>query len=296
MSSDRHLDEAVAARVLAQQFPELAGAAVTPLGAGWDHDVFLCEGLVFRFPKRMDQVAWLARETEVLRLARAVLGSIVPDFSYVGEPTSDFPYPFVGYPLVPGIPADAHLPDHGALASDLGAALTRLHNVDAGLVPPTPTGEEPLAAAGHRLDLSSCARAVRERLPTALRAAADPYLLGGLPLPRLVGGRVFAHNDICAEHVLVDAASGRLTGLIDWTDAMVTDPAVDFVGLITISDWSFVRAVRKAYRRPLDHTFAQRLTWLTRTMTLRWLGEAIEEGMDGSRHFAWVQRAFADKS
>jgi hypothetical protein len=31
-------------------------------------------------------------------------------------------------------------------------------------------------------------------------------------------------------------------------------------------------------------------------MTLRWLGEAIEEGMDGSRHFAWVQRAFADKS
>ena len=38
--------------------------------------------------------------------------------------------------------------------------------------------------------------------------------------------RVLAHADLGAEHLL--AADGRLTGVIDWSDAAVTDPALDF--------------------------------------------------------------------
>jgi aminoglycoside phosphotransferase (APT) family kinase protein len=116
MSGDCGPDEAVVARVLAQQFPELGGSAVTPLGVGWDHDVFLCDGLVFRFPRRPDQVAWLTREIRLLRLARSALGSLVPDVSYIGKPGSDFPRPFVGCPLVPGIPADSRLAGTGCSA------------------------------------------------------------------------------------------------------------------------------------------------------------------------------------
>jgi hypothetical protein len=50
-----------------------------------------------------------AGEIRLLRLARSALGSLVPDVSYIGKPGSDFPRPFVGYPLVPGIPADSRL-------------------------------------------------------------------------------------------------------------------------------------------------------------------------------------------
>ena len=37
---------------------------------------------------------------------------------------------------------------------------------------------------------------------------------------------VLAHADLRAEHIL--EAAGRITGVIDWSDAAVTDPALDF--------------------------------------------------------------------
>jgi aminoglycoside phosphotransferase (APT) family kinase protein len=42
---------------------------------------------------------------------------------------------------------------------------------------------------------------------------------------------VFCHNDLGIEHVLVAPDSGAITGVIDWSDAALTDPARDF-GLV----------------------------------------------------------------
>jgi aminoglycoside phosphotransferase (APT) family kinase protein len=39
---------------------------------------------------------------------------------------------------------------------------------------------------------------------------------------------VFSHNDLGIEHVLVDPATLTVTGVIDWSDAAITDPARDF--------------------------------------------------------------------
>jgi aminoglycoside phosphotransferase (APT) family kinase protein len=40
---------------------------------------------------------------------------------------------------------------------------------------------------------------------------------------------VFSHNDLGIEHVLVDHPVGwTVTGVIDWSDAAITDPAADF--------------------------------------------------------------------
>ena len=37
----------------------------------------------------------------------------------------------------------------------------------------------------------------------------------------------FCHNDLGAEHVLVDTETNTVTGVIDWTDAAIADPAYD---------------------------------------------------------------------
>lgn len=37
------------------------------------------------------------------------------------------------------------------------------------------------------------------------------------------------HGDLYAGHTLV-GASGRVTGIIDWTEAEVSDPSIDFTG------------------------------------------------------------------
>jgi aminoglycoside phosphotransferase (APT) family kinase protein len=38
----------------------------------------------------------------------------------------------------------------------------------------------------------------------------------------------FSHNDLGIEHILVVPATGAITGVIDWSDAALTDPARDF--------------------------------------------------------------------
>lgn len=40
------------------------------------------------------------------------------------------------------------------------------------------------------------------------------------------------HNDIKGEHILVDPRSGRVTGILDWADAGIGNPAVDIAGLV----------------------------------------------------------------
>ena len=39
---------------------------------------------------------------------------------------------------------------------------------------------------------------------------------------------MFSHNDLVIEHVLVDSSAWTVTGVIDWSDAAIVDPAVDF--------------------------------------------------------------------
>ncbi len=294
--ADRRLDEEIVAGVVGDQFPELAGDHVERLGRGWDNEVFVVGDVIFRFPKRVGQVAWQRREIVVVRLVGQALGSIVPSFAYVGRPSERFAYPFVGYPKLPGIPAGRPGVPLGPFAADMASALAALHAIDSSLIPPTPAAEESAVAGGHRLDLSSCADQVRRQLRPDLVAVAEPYLTGQAPCPSFDGPGRLAHNDICAEHVLGDPGTGRLHGLIDWTDAMVTDPAVDFVGLITIGGWPFIGDVLNRYPHRLDSSFDARLQWMVRTLALRWLGDAIEEGDSLlGRQLACVDRAFEQR-
>lgn len=114
-----------------------------------------------------------------------------------------------------------------------------------------------------------------------------------MPEPPDDGARRFIHHDICADHVLVDPDIGRLLGIIDFTDATVGDPVGDFVGLVGIGDRRFVDQVLAAYDLPLGDTFLDRYQWLTRTLTLIWLGEAATSDPAAVRkHTTWVQRAF----
>lgn len=293
-SADRSLDEGVVAAIVADQLPFLAGAHVERLGAGWDNELFIvANDWVLRFPKRAERVAWQARERQIVELAGEALGTLVPAFDLVGDPSQLFPYPFVAYKALPGVAADYLAEPSAALAADLGDALGRLHAIDPCRVPATPAGWEDEALGDHLTDLVAYVSALRAHLAGDLLAEAEPYLTGRIDLPRAAASRRFTHNDICAEHVLVDPATGRLSGLIDWTDAMATDPAVDFVGLITIGDWRFIDKVIAAYPLALDEDFGARLDWLARALTLRWLGEALtEESAAPATHLKWVERAF----
>jgi aminoglycoside phosphotransferase (APT) family kinase protein len=43
---------------------------------------------------------------------------------------------------------------------------------------------------------------------------------------------VLLHDDLGGEHVLLDPEDGTVAAVIDWADASVGDPALDYAGLV----------------------------------------------------------------
>jgi aminoglycoside phosphotransferase (APT) family kinase protein len=68
--------------------------------------------------------------------------------------------------------------------------------------------------------------AVVSAIPAAQRGSVEAFLAARPP--RYTGTLVFSHNDLGIEHILVVPATGAITGVIDWSDAALTDPARDF--------------------------------------------------------------------
>jgi len=145
-----------------------------------------------------------------------------------------------------------------------------------------------------RTELTAVADRVRPLLGPALRSRAEPYLAGRVAEPPQDGPRRFIHNDICPDHLIVDPGTGRLVGLIDFTDAMTGEPVLDFVGLIGVGGYRFINQVTDRYDLPLGDGFGAKLEWLSRVLTLTWLADAAaDEPADVAKHLPWVSRAFA---
>jgi macrolide phosphotransferase len=207
---------------------------------GWDNRVLFADDAggqrwVFRFPRRDDVLPDTARERKILGLIRDRLPVAVPDWRIDTVVDGQV---VIGYPALPGEPAGYEplgdgdfsftiaVPPSDAYPASLGAALAALHTVDPA---------EVAGVLGEQVPTPDRARKRwREHLQRAGDLAAVPdklaaYWAGRLDDDRLWHYRpVLRHGDVHPEHTLVDAA-GTLTGIIDWTDAGLGDPATDFL-------------------------------------------------------------------
>ena len=64
------------------------------------------------------------------------------------------------------------------------------------------------------------------------------------------------HNDLGMVHILAEA--GRISGIIDWSDACLGDPAKDFVGVLGAGGWPAIRATLATYG-PMPPDFEDRI-------------------------------------
>jgi aminoglycoside 2''-phosphotransferase len=242
-------------------FPTLIIERLDRLGEGWDSDVWLVnQTLVFRFPKRDDVVPWLQREILLLPELAPRLPLPIPQFRYVWPGRGRWPLPFVGYPKLEGVPfpRPPELPaGWPEMAAELGAFVGALHEF------PVRRAEE-LEVPVHtpHVWLRAHDTLVRQieafvyPLVTALeRRMLDGFFRRFLDL--LGDARftpVLVHGDLNYGHVLTDPVAGALTGVIDWGDMRVTDPALDFAGFPR----QFGELMARAYGGRKDPTFAER--------------------------------------
>jgi aminoglycoside phosphotransferase (APT) family kinase protein len=105
----------------------------------------------------------------------------------------------------------------------MGAFVSRLHQVPLARVEGLVRRDaEPMSA--WLAEATRNHAEIAALLPGTARARVERFLGRRPPAePRTV---VFCHNDLGTEHILADAA-GAVTGVIDWSDAALADPAHD---------------------------------------------------------------------
>jgi aminoglycoside phosphotransferase (APT) family kinase protein len=193
------------------------------LGSGTDHTVVaLGDDLVARIPHQVDAETEqrTRREVRVLDL----VGPAVP----VPVPEVVAADPATGLVVLTRLEGTSLLaepcpqPEHlaGQLA-DLLVALAALggDQLAAEVGADDAPLEQYLEEAWGHLD------AVAALLPTATQPLVEARL--GAPLPPGPTRSSLCHNDLGAEHLLAGGDRRQLTGVIDWSDAAVSDPARD---------------------------------------------------------------------
>lgn len=262
-AADIAVDPALAAKLIAAQFPGLRDTAVEPFGVGWDNTAFLVAGrVVFRFPRRRVSANLIDREVAILPLVAPHVPLAIPAPRYAGVPSAEYPWAFAGYDLIAGASADvAELSDgaRDALAEPLGRFLRALHAVDAAPLVARGLPPDEIGRLDHDKRLPLAAERLAALAESAVWAkagvATEParfiaWLAAHPPVPLAGGARTLVHGDLYARHVLLDA-HGRPSGVIDWGDVHLGDPALDIAIAHLVLPASAHAAFRAAYG-PLD--------------------------------------------
>lgn len=215
----------LAAHLIESQFPQLAPVSLELMGVGWDNSAYrVNRDLVFRFPRRSMAVDLMRVEASVLP-SFGGLPLAIPVPEWIGEPTESYPCPFAGYRLIEGETADRvelSMADRTACAPILGEFLRALHSVS------VRDGDGPLDDY-RRADLGYRIPKLRERLAELddpWRAAGMDYLAQIEGQDYRMDGPCWVHGDLYARHILVND-DHRPSGVIDWGDVHLGDPALD---------------------------------------------------------------------
>jgi aminoglycoside phosphotransferase (APT) family kinase protein len=221
------------AKVLIEtQFPELKPADLKPFGEGWDNFAFLVNNTyLFRFPRREVAVPGLENETNLLPVIADKLPVIIPFPCFVGKPSETFPWLFAAYKLLPGDTAcELNLSDdqRTKLAEPLGLFLKKLHSINIEDVLKHGAKYDEMG----RLDLSlriPKLKAMLEKINhTGININIEPLLhfvtnLSSLRPPQTLH---LVHGDLYIRHLILNKEL-KLTGIIDWGDIHLGDPALD---------------------------------------------------------------------
>ncbi|MGY4907134.1 phosphotransferase family protein [Streptomyces sp. 900116325] len=251
--------------------------SVVQLGEGLDNLAYEVNGeLVVRFSKEPD----LARRAALLNHEARVLAAVA-DVSPLPVPQPAFTVAEQGclaYFKLPGVPL-VDMPRHQrsahgtSIGATLGELLTALHAVAIDRMA-VETDHQPMA--GWRHEATENYVTVAGQVPAAQRRSVEAFLDAAPPHDGCTP--TFSHNDLGIEHVLVDPVAWTVTGIIDWSDAAVVDPACDFGLLYRDLGPAATRAAISTYRTDANDVAAlsERAVFYARCSVFEDLAHGIE--------------------
>jgi aminoglycoside 2''-phosphotransferase len=279
-----------------------AGRPLEPIFGGWSFWTFrVGADHVVRFPRSEAVARGLERELVLLPALAERVSYRVPAPVAVGRRAGR---PFAVAPWIDGRTIEsrdvaagaAPSPEHaGRGRSRVAQVLAELHGF-------------PIRRAAELLGAPRLASAWRSRylaLRETVATRVEPLLEDGLRDRVAVGYArfledglpafehpVLVHGDLGVEHVRVDA-QGRVVGLIDFEDATIGDPAIDFAGLSIAFGSDVVRDLVDRYGGPSDAGFAARLHFYVWMSAVQEIVHGLDTGDDAL--VADAVRSLADR-
>ena len=259
--------------------PDLDVESLRELSDGQHCQVLLVnESLVFRFPLYADGRAALPREVAVLESLQGRLPLPVPRPLF-HQPEG--PQAFVACARLPGEPlwrdtmqaiADRAVVDR--IAAQLTGFLQALHSLPAAAI------DAPLPRADTKGVYADRYARIRRHLFPLMRPAAreqvaahfEPWLADPASF---VWQPVLRHGDFGTDNLLYDAASGRMSAVLDFDSLGLGDPAVDYAGLLASYGEGFLQ--RCLAHNPALETMLDRVRFHYGTF-------ALEEALFGFEH------------
>jgi aminoglycoside phosphotransferase (APT) family kinase protein len=211
---------------------------IRSLGDGADHWAFDVNGLfIARVLKERDEHtgAVLEREAALLRMLARVSPLPIPQV-VATDPSAGL----MVYRRIPGTSLfERPAAEPHAIVDPLADFVAAIHGVPSKTVEHLVERYE-YALNGYVTEAAALMQQIAAYLTSAQRSRVELFL--GTPPPPESVQRTLCHNDLGAEHVLASDDRSELTGVIDWSDAAIADPAVDIGRLLRDFGFGVARA------------------------------------------------------
>ncbi|MGE6755435.1 phosphotransferase family protein [Rossellomorea sp. NPDC071047] len=275
-------------------YPELNINHSEVIDLGQNNDVLIVnDNLVFRFPKYVEGIKKLIKETEVLEQIKGKLSLSIPYPQYRSMETNEVGKVFTGYqriggtPLWPDMMKNIH--NEERIASQLVQFLTELHSQ-----PVDSLGIEKKSAVDALNSIVNLYGKFKDKLFPYMnetsKSEIDHIFERFLSNKELLSfNTVLIHGDFGASNILWDSKREEITGIIDFGETEIGDPAYDFAGLLSSYGQPFVKRCLNMY--PDGEKIFERMTFYKSTFALQEAlhgvenddREAFESGMKGYR-------------
>ncbi|QBD75861.1 hypothetical protein EPA93_07505 [Ktedonosporobacter rubrisoli] len=222
------------------------------LGSGFSSLVLeTSQGVVLRLARNQDAAEGQAKEAKLLPFLQGKLPVAVPFPQWYVAPGQHFPFGVIGYPKLKGAVLQPQLlseKTQSSLATSCAKFLCSLHAISpAEIQIPELPGPRAFWQRQERL----CAAVLPElhaMLPGTEYSQVERWwdkFLNDSALRQ--SPSCLCHGDLWYENILVDKDYSAIAGILDFEDAIIADPALDFAALLHLGK-PFTLAVIEAYQ------------------------------------------------
>lgn len=260
-------------------YPELNITNIKQNSIGQNNDVVIVnESLVFRFPKYEEGIEALRKETAVLDHIRKHVSLPIPFPIYQSFEPYEAGKVFAGYERIEGEPLwrDSFYritkeEDRDRIAEQLVTFLKELHATSTG---------DPSSENIHR-EVEDLYVRIQKKLSSYMREDAKEKVsnlfesfLRNEKHARVSKKRI--HGDFGASNILWNPERCEITGIIDFGETEIGDPAYDFAGLLASYGEDFLRRCLALY--PEGQDILERVMFYKETFALQEALHGIEHG------------------